>query len=406
MRRIPSASQVVVGFVATALAAVVAATTTTVVDVPVEGGTQRFLYVRPDAPVATMVYLPGGDGLLGIDSLGSMPPNVETCDPVVRNSNAFAAHGIALALVDGTSNGRVRQYADVHEVIRYVRSRDSVSTWMMGISAGTSAAVDLTVDSPAAEVQGVVFLSPFGSQLRAGLIKVPTLLVYHGSDQFAGPFVDPLFDGLIAAPAKERVVFGGGEGGGCGLPYHLFFGFDAEMVTAVADFVLKYSPSPTGKVPAIEYYYDAWDMYFVTAIPDEIAALDAGAFGGVWKRTGEMFSVWPEPTNGALPACRFFSVIFAPKSSHFYTPYVSECASLKAGTAWQYEGIAFYVLPPDANGNCPVGTVVLYRLYNDGMGGAPNHRFTTSVTTFNQMRARGWPFEGDGRTGAYACVPQ
>lgn len=244
MRRIRSTCQVVIGFVAAALGAVAAATTTTVVDVPVDGGTQRFLYIRPDVPVATMVYMPGGDGLLGIDSVGAMAPNVANCDPVVRNSSAFAAHGIALALVDSTSNGRVRQYADVHEVIRYVRSRDSVSTWMMGISAGTSATVDLTVDSPTAEVQGVVFLSPYGSQLRASLIKVPTLLVYHGSDQYSGPFVDPLFDGLIGAPAKERVVFGGGEGGGCGLSYHLFFGFDTEMVTAVADFVLKYSPPP------------------------------------------------------------------------------------------------------------------------------------------------------------------
>jgi hypothetical protein len=39
------------------------------------------------------------------------------------------------------------------------------------------------------------------------------------------------------------------------------------------------------------------------------------------------------------------------------------------------------------------------------MGGAPNHRFTTDVATFAQMQAAGWTFEGDGRTGAFACVP-
>ena len=156
---------------------------------------------------------------------------------------------------------------------------------------------------------------------------------------------------------------------------------------------------------AVEYYYADWNFYFVTSDPNEIAALDGGAFGGLWKRTGQTFNVWSAPTNGALPACRFFSVIFAPKSSHFYTPYAAECASLKAGNAWQYEGIAFYVLLPDANGNCPPGTTILFRLYNNGTGGAPNHRFTTSLTTFNQMQTLGWMFEGDGRTGAYACVP-
>jgi hypothetical protein len=388
------------------LGAAAAATTTTVVDVPVEGGTQRFLYIRPDAPVATIVYLPDNDGLLGIDSEGSLRPPLDACDPLARNRNAFAPHGVALALVDMTSNGRVRQYADVYEVIRYIRSRDSTSIWMMGVGIATAAVADMAIDSPVGEVGGVVFFSPVGEQLRATLVKVPALLVYHTSDTLAQPFIDRLFNDLTAVPVKQQLAFSGGEGGGCGPPYHMITGFDTEIVAGVSDFVLKYSPTPATTLTAVEYYYAAWDMYFVTAMPDEIAALDGGAFGGLWQRTGQTFNVWSGPSYGALPACRFFSVLFDPKSSHFYTPYASECASLKAGTAWQYEGIAFYVLLPDANGNCPAGTVVLYRLYNDGKGGAPNHRFTTSAATFDQMRAQGWPFEGDGRTGAYACVPQ
>jgi len=156
---------------------------------------------------------------------------------------------------------------------------------------------------------------------------------------------------------------------------------------------------------AVEYYYGLWNFYFLTAFPNEIAALDGGAFGGAWQRTGQTFDVWTGPTNGALPTCRFFSTIFTPKSAHFYTPYADECASLKAGQGWQYEAIAFYLQLPDANGNCPTGTEVLYRLYNNGMGGAPNHRFTRSAALFNQMRAAGWVFEGNGLTGAFACVP-
>ena len=49
---------------------------------------------------------------------------------------------------------------------------------------------------------------------------------------------------------------------------------------------------PPRVVGATEYYYPAWDMYFVTAIPDEIAKLDAGAFAG-WARTGLTFNVYP-----------------------------------------------------------------------------------------------------------------
>lgn len=156
---------------------------------------------------------------------------------------------------------------------------------------------------------------------------------------------------------------------------------------------------------AVEYYYGAWNNYFVTSFPDEIAVLDAGAFGGVWKRTGQTFNVWAGPTSGALATCRFFSTTFAPKSSHFYTPYETECSGLMSNPNWQFEATAFYVQLPDANGKCPAGTVVLYRLYNNGMGGSPNHRFITSASQFNQMRAAGWTFEGNGITGAFACVP-
>jgi hypothetical protein len=170
--------------------------------------------------------------------------------------------------------------------------------------------------------------------------------------------------------------------------------------------LLGRAPAVTAQTQtAVEYYYWVWNYYFVTSFPPEIAALDGGAFGGAWKRTGQTFDVWTGPTNGALPTCRFFSTIFAPKSSHFYTPYAAECASLKAGVGWQFEAVAFYVQLPDANGNCTAGTDVLYRLYNNGMGGAPNHRFTRSAALFNQMRAAGWVFEGNGLTGAFACVP-
>jgi hypothetical protein len=156
---------------------------------------------------------------------------------------------------------------------------------------------------------------------------------------------------------------------------------------------------------AVEYYYAAWDYYFITSFPDEIAVLDGGAFGGVWKRTGQTFDVWTAPGNDQLPACRFFSTAFAPKSSHFYTPFAAECAGLKNGSTWQYENVAFYLQLADSAGVCPAGTAVLYRLYNNGMGGAPNHRYTTSAATFSQMQSLGWTFEGDGRTGAFACVP-
>jgi plastocyanin len=157
---------------------------------------------------------------------------------------------------------------------------------------------------------------------------------------------------------------------------------------------------------AVEYYYAAWNFYFVTPSPEEIVALDGGAFGGLWKRTGQTFDVWTDATNGAVPTCRFFSAAFATKSSHFYTPYADECASLQAGTTWQFEGIAFYLQLPAADGSCAAGSIPLYRLFNNGMGGAPNHRYTTNPTIRDQMLVSGWAFEGNGTTKAFACLPE
>jgi len=157
---------------------------------------------------------------------------------------------------------------------------------------------------------------------------------------------------------------------------------------------------------AVEYYYASWDNYFVTASPDEVAALDSGAFGGVWARTGQTFKVWTDASSGARATCRFVTTVYAPKSVHFYTPSRVECAELMIDPAWQYEGIAFYTNLADSNGLCAAGTVPLYRIYNNGMGGAPNHRYTTSLATLDQMVAAGWSFEGNGNTKAFACVPQ
>jgi hypothetical protein len=156
---------------------------------------------------------------------------------------------------------------------------------------------------------------------------------------------------------------------------------------------------------AVEYRHAAWDHYFVSAFADEIAALDGGAFGGAWKRTGQTFAVRSGPAAGAFATCRFFSTAFAPRSSHFYTPFAEECAAVKANPNWQFEAIAFYLDLPDASGACVSGTAPLYRLYNDGMGAAPNHRYTTSAATFDEMLAAGWLAEGHGTTHAFACVP-
>ena len=163
-------------------------------------------------------------------------------------------------------------------------------------------------------------------------------------------------------------------------------------------------PPPPPTVDAIEYYHAEWDHYFVTSIADEIAKLDAGVFKG-WARTGLKFKTYALNAAGSASVCRFFSTSFGERSSHFYTPFAGECAIVKANRDWQFEGEVFGIPIPDAAGACPAGTVPVYRLYNDGQGASPNHRYTTDLAVRAQMIGRGWIPEGYGPLGVIMCAP-
>ena len=106
----------------------------------------------------------------------------------------------------------------------------------------------------------------------------------------------------------------------------------------------------------------------------------------------ELFGFWREPDSDLVPVCRFFSASFAPKSSHFYTADPTECENVNANPDWQFEGIVGYVARIGLYEQCPRG-VPLYRLYNAGKGGAPNHRYTVSRIIKDVMVVSGWQSE-------------
>jgi mono/diheme cytochrome c family protein len=180
---------------------------------------------------------------------------------------------------------------------------------------------------------------------------------------------------------------------------------DIEDVAAYLGVRFGIPPPPSpATADAVEYYHAAFDHYFVTTIADEIAKLDDGTLAG-WTRTGRQFKVFTTSAAGLSPVCRFFSTSFAPKSSHFYTASPSECTVVKANPDWTFEAEVFFVGTPAADGTCATGTIPVYRLYNNGQGAAPNHRFTTELQVRAQMLAQSWVPEGQG-IGVTMCVPE
>lgn len=170
------------------------------------------------------------------------------------------------------------------------------------------------------------------------------------------------------------------------------------------EYQISGQPGPA-TVPVIEYFYDTFGHYFITSIPGEISALDNGTFPG-WIRTGLQFNADAAPNDNSAPVCRFFSTAFAPKSSHFYTPFPAECTIMQANPKWLLESsAAFYIAVPGEDGSCATGLTPVYRLYNNGQGAAPNHRYTTDFAVRAQMLAQGWVPEGLGPNAVEMCSP-
>ncbi len=383
-----------------------AAITTNVLDIPTRPGiTQRFLYLRPDAPAAIIVVLTGGDGLLNIQNDGAMLGPGATCGPVTRNRQAFASHGYALALVDAASDGNVWGVADVLEVIRYLQQRDELPVWIVGGSSSAPPTASIAAQAPATLRLGMVIFSPDrGDPAQLALVRRITQVVYHplDSSQFASSF----FNGLTSAPVRQLDrLTGGTNATNCG--YHLFEGIDGLFVSTVTNFIDKYNnalaPLSSPTAAAVEFYNASLDHYFLTHVPSEIALLDAGTTIRGWTRTGQSFSVYAGATAGASPVCRFY-IPPDKGNSHFYGRGTAECdGTARANPTFVNEDAQFFYATLPVGGVCPPGTRNIYRVFSQRSDA--NHRYMVDRSLRDQMVAKGWLAEGDGADLVVMCSP-
>lgn len=177
--------------------------------------------------------------------------------------------------------------------------------------------------------------------------------------------------------------------------------FVAAPVRAAAAAILLWiaGPAHAGLGTAVEFYNAKINHYFVTAYPEEAAALDAGTNVKGWTRTGGQFTVFTDPADGLQAVCRFFGTPNVGPNSHFYTADAAECAKVKTLPAWTFEGIAFYI-PTTATGDCG-GNWPVYRSYYSDQISDANHRFTVDLTAHVRMATR----RGDILEGIVMCAP-
>ena len=166
-------------------------------------------------------------------------------------------------------------------------------------------------------------------------------------------------------------------------------------MTTISGTGIAAAPSPP-TVDAIEFYNASLNHYFLTAVPQEADAIDKGAVGPGWVRTGFTFRAYAADADAkeAMPVCRFFGTPGLGPDAHFFTADAAECALVKANARWWYEGIAFRALVPAA-GSCPAATAAVVRFYSPGLDvSASRHRYVRDAAEIARMRSAGWIEEG------------
>jgi hypothetical protein len=230
------------------------------------GVTDSFLLVRPAGePRASVILFAGGNGALHLTS-GSLALGGNF---LVRNRARFASHGLLVAVIDAPSdhaNGLDRfrasaeHAADVRAVIAALREIAPAPVWLVGTSMGTVSAANAAARLRDGGADGLVLTSTVTrsgrhrgesvDDVRLKGITLPTLLVHHREDACPvtryGDAVHLLRD-FAKTPRHELLTFEGGsppQSEPCeALAAHGYVGLDAQVVKAIADWILA-TPRP------------------------------------------------------------------------------------------------------------------------------------------------------------------
>ncbi|HEY5378215.1 MAG TPA: alpha/beta hydrolase [Pseudolabrys sp.] len=201
------------------------------------GGSQAVL-LKPAAPKASVILMPGGDGTIGAAPGGQITRLKN--NQLVRTRDAYKAHGLAVLVVDANTN--------LAAAVDYMRKVKSPVT-VIGTSRGTFRAAQGIARGarPDALVLTSGFLSnDSGSgQNVENILGSPaslprTLVIHHRQDgcKFTRPAgVEPF---IKWAGGKARVVWvdgGSSQSDPCqAKSHHGFLGLDGKVVSLAAGF--------------------------------------------------------------------------------------------------------------------------------------------------------------------------
>src|SRR5688572_6408504 len=129
------------------------------------GATQKFIFIKPEKPVAAVILFAGGKGALQLKSATDMGWGKGNF--LVRTREMFAAENLAVAVIDAPSdhqdgmNAIFRMSgghaADIGTVAAWLKKEAGVPVWLVGTSMGTFSAAGGAIG--AKDVGGLVLTS-------------------------------------------------------------------------------------------------------------------------------------------------------------------------------------------------------------------------------------------------------
>ena len=207
-------------------------------DETVSIGGSRAVLIKPNAPRASVILMPGGDGRIGAGDHGDI--HALAFNQLVRTRQAYAARGLAVLVVDaGTPLDAAVQYMTaIKRPVTVIGTSRGTLRAAEGIARGARPdALVLTSGFLSAESgSGQNVMSILGSP--ASLPR--TLVIHHRQDSCRSTLpagVEP-FIKWSAGRARVRWVSGGvSESDPCeARAYHGFNGLDGQIVGIAAGF--------------------------------------------------------------------------------------------------------------------------------------------------------------------------
>jgi len=209
-----------------------------VADETVSIGGSRAILIKPNAPRASVILMPGGDGSIAAGDHGDI--HALNFNQLVRTRQAYAARGLAVLIVDANTplEGAVQYMAAIKRPVTVIGTSRGTLRAAEGIARGARPdALVLTSGFLSAESgSGQNVMSILGSP--ASLPR--TLVIHHTQDSCratlpagVAPFIK-----WSAGRAKVTWVSGGiSEGDPCqARAYHGFNGLDGQIVGIAAGF--------------------------------------------------------------------------------------------------------------------------------------------------------------------------